>query len=195
VRKRLVTIVIAVLLLVGAALYLFPPSTPEPVYGGRKLSEWLPDYNYATTSERHLRAEDAVRHIGTNALPFLLNWIDYQDTTAMTQARRAYNEVQHTTRRGRFWYNNRKERAYQAAHAIVTLGPEANATVPLLSRMLTADGDDRSRNAAYTLAHLGTNGVPPLQAALTNTNSNVRKVATNALQRMAAEAHTNAPPN
>jgi len=170
VRKRHVTILASLLLLIGVALYLFSLSTPEPVYGGRKLSDWLHDYNFATTSERHIRAEDAVRHIGTNALPFLLNWIDYKGMGVMTQPRTVYNEVQNKTGRGPFWEDTRKERAYRAAKAIASLGPEAKAAVPLLSTMLNADGE-RSFLAANTLAHLGTNGLPPLLAEIANTNA------------------------
>src|SRR5215831_8047681 len=195
-RKQQTIILVAVLILAAAGLYLAWPSRPkpaEPVYGGRKLSDWLPDYNYAPDSERHPRAEDAVRHIGTNALPFLLRWTDHQDTAVATQVRRAYNGVQHATGRGRFWENNRKERAYQAAKAILTLRPEAYAAVPFLTRMFTGEGDDRKHNAAFALAHMGTNGLAPLSAALTNTNPDVRKVATNAFQRIAAEAPGNSP--
>jgi hypothetical protein len=167
--KRRIIILVTVLILAGVGLYLLPSSTPEPMYGGRKLSDWLADYNFASISERHVRAEDAVRHMGTNALPSLLNWINYKGMGVMTHPREVYNEVQHTIGRGPFWGDRRKERAYQAAYAIATLGGEAKSAVPVLTRMLNGDGD-RSFLAANALAHLGTNGLPPLLAALMNTN-------------------------
>jgi hypothetical protein len=52
---------------------------PEPTYNGRRLSEWLKDYR---RPERNggmpTEAELAVRLIGTNALPSLLEWIRYE---------------------------------------------------------------------------------------------------------------------
>jgi len=52
---------------------------PEPMYKGRTLSAWL--RRYSQTSDRpddNAAAADAVRHIGTNAIPYLLQWMDWR---------------------------------------------------------------------------------------------------------------------
>jgi len=54
----------------------------EPSYGESGLSEWVaicdsgPSRVYS--ADEWDMADDAIRHIGTNSLPLLLAWIDYQ---------------------------------------------------------------------------------------------------------------------
>ena len=45
----------------GSAVVLLP--SREPVYGGKKLSEWVCRYKRGANVEL---AEDAIRHVGTN---------------------------------------------------------------------------------------------------------------------------------
>ena len=63
--------------LVGISVIALWPEEREPEYSGKRLSEWLePTLNYPAANE-NIRAqmepaEAAVRHIGTNALPYIL---------------------------------------------------------------------------------------------------------------------------
>ena len=54
----------------------------EPAYEGKKLSEWVKAIGTIGSGEGRdrgrMEAEKAVRHIGTNALPWLLKWIRYE---------------------------------------------------------------------------------------------------------------------
>jgi hypothetical protein len=50
------------------------PREPEPEYNGVTLSKWLERYNNGNNAETTV----AIQHIGTNALPFLLRWIQYE---------------------------------------------------------------------------------------------------------------------
>src|SRR5947208_5523038 len=55
------------------------PTEREPAYGGKKLREWL--NLYVQSPDRFTdgqEAAEAVRHIGTNALPWLLKWTNYE---------------------------------------------------------------------------------------------------------------------
>ena len=58
------------------------PREREPEYGGKKLSEWLTQYSKGVSREglapEAREAAGAVRHIGTNALPWLLRWVRYE---------------------------------------------------------------------------------------------------------------------
>ena len=77
-RKRATIISLAILLISVGTCVLWP-TKPEPSYRGRRLSEWLPGYNAAATANELARTEEAIRHIGTNGLPFLLEWINYEE--------------------------------------------------------------------------------------------------------------------
>ena len=73
-RKRLILgIGICFLVLVAAGFVLWPRET-EPMYQGKSLSEWANAYQgYSDPS-----APEALQSIGTNALPYLLRWIQYE---------------------------------------------------------------------------------------------------------------------
>ena len=51
----------------------------EPVYGGKRLGLWLQDCSAIPSNQAgYGEARHALRHIRTNALPFLLEWIRYE---------------------------------------------------------------------------------------------------------------------
>jgi hypothetical protein len=49
------------------------------VYQGKKLSEWLQVWSVSGSRVEADEAEAAVHAMGTNALPFLLKWVTYQN--------------------------------------------------------------------------------------------------------------------
>jgi hypothetical protein len=63
-RRCVIVTILNVCLLGVVAMNVWPW---EPVYQGRKLSKWL--------EHSGEEADNAVRHIGTNALPYLVRWI------------------------------------------------------------------------------------------------------------------------
>jgi len=71
-RRRLFIIIFSVLAAVILVFSLWPRER-EPKYNGVTLSKWLERYN-----DNKPQAAEAIRHIGTNALPFLLRWIQYE---------------------------------------------------------------------------------------------------------------------
>src|SRR4051812_47188734 len=64
---------IGAVLLLAVLVAIVWPGEKEPEYQGKKLSYWLE----ITTHEEYVEAREAVRQIGTNALPLLLKWIRY----------------------------------------------------------------------------------------------------------------------
>ena len=78
VRRRWV-ISLAAVVVAAIMVIAFWPGAREPEYQGKKLSEWLEPYAAAATTPDSILKSDsdvqAVRHIGTNALPFLVKWI------------------------------------------------------------------------------------------------------------------------
>jgi hypothetical protein len=75
-RAKTTFLAIAAFSLTMAALVSLRPS--EPVYRGKPLTQWLapslsnPDRGATEWGARSLEADEAVRHVGTNAVPTLL---------------------------------------------------------------------------------------------------------------------------
>jgi hypothetical protein len=56
----------------------------EPRYKGRRLSRWLALYSDSLATEslgKRQEAEHAVRQIGTNAIPNLLKWLQFESSS------------------------------------------------------------------------------------------------------------------
>jgi hypothetical protein len=82
-RKRL-GIAFGVVLLTVAGIIaglIWFANTRDPVYQGKPLSAWLEAYNDnpPPSATRH-EADEALRHLGTNALPALLRRMRAKDT-------------------------------------------------------------------------------------------------------------------
>src|SRR5438309_3917153 len=83
-RRTIWVAATAVVALIMAGFVLWP-AEPEPTYQGKKLSHWLipgPTFSTAmsgrTITWRTAPNRDALEHIGTNTLPFLLKWLHYE---------------------------------------------------------------------------------------------------------------------
>src|SRR3954447_7784619 len=72
-----VIIGILALMLCAFLAMVFWPEKPEPVYKGKKLSEWVISTG---TSPASFFNREALREIGTNGIPFYLKWIRYERT-------------------------------------------------------------------------------------------------------------------
>lgn len=83
-RKRGVYLIVVGLVIVGMFVLVFRNGESEPEYGEKKLSEWVEGYENAIVTAKYGdmtewdRTDAAVRHIGTNALPFLRQWFRYE---------------------------------------------------------------------------------------------------------------------
>src|SRR5947209_15928662 len=82
--RRVLLPIFGALLLVGLAVLVWPREN-EPAYQGRSLSDWLAVYEKAKASDASAsdiqegeKATNAVRAMGTNAVPILLQWMDHQ---------------------------------------------------------------------------------------------------------------------
>src|SRR6185436_7866661 len=73
-RKRLVIVSAAAVVMAVIVSIAFWPRPKEAEYQGKKLSEWL----RALRNPESEDATNAVLAIGTNALPFLVKWVQYE---------------------------------------------------------------------------------------------------------------------
>ena len=134
---------------------------PEPTYNGQPLSYWVPRCNRTEV------ARDAVRHIGTNALPSLLEWIRYSPEPPAWRVKMVTalpwlpQRVQGFIR-GRIDVRSQSLCTY-APFAFRDLGTNATAAIPELTALaLNTHKPERARRAAEALGLIGTNALPAL---------------------------------
>ena len=130
-RRNFVLAILFVLLMVGLAV-AFRPKTekPEPVYKGRRLSQWAE----ATEQRRVSAAEmaDVIKAMGTNGIPTYIDWIGYSPG-AMERAKVYLAAI------SRRWLHSKwdpseqyKLRARAGLSALVSLGEKAEPAIPQL---------------------------------------------------------------
>ena len=136
-----------------------PPK--EPTYNGQPLSYWVSRCN------RTEIARDAVRHIGTNALPSLLQWIHNNPEPAAWRTKLVTalpwlpQRVQGFIR-GRIDVRSHSL-CHDAPYAFRDLGTNAAAAIPELTALaLNTHKPERARRAAEALGLIGTNALPAL---------------------------------
>ena len=159
---RRLLIALPIICAFGAALYVgFWPSheKPEPIYEGHSLSSLLIDYPSRRNQFEQDEIAGAVRHIGTNAVPFLVEWIRAKDGPI----RRAF--LNWTGRHPHFPLHPNSpayEKNMKALYGFLILGPIAKPAVPDLIE-LVQNGNPQQK--AFAVSSLGSIG-PPAKAAL-----------------------------
>jgi len=189
--RRLWLIFIGVLVLSALIVVVVRPDR-EPKYQGRSLSEWLarlaagPD---GDPPQQAQEAQQAIRHIGTNALPYLLEWVQYERPRWKSSLNRITGG-----RLGKYDllldYKN-EPRADQAAEAFLPLGPQACGAITRLLRLMNnTNRDDSVARAAIAIGNMGTNARPALPGLimlLTNQNDLTVECAIGALKELKLE--------
>lgn len=160
--KRFVAVVVLAFLVATSVAWLFLHRA-EPVYHGKPLTFWAQQYgsnNWSSRKELAREAELAVRQIGTNAIPFLLDLMQARDSDLKKGLR------QHLPRK---WHgllrlddNSGKVRR-MGAHGLAALGTNAPAAVPALIELARQHPDEDGRYiAVFALRTLG----PAAEAAI-----------------------------
>jgi hypothetical protein len=115
------------------------------------------------------RAEDAVRHIGTSAVPYLLVWMQYEPAAWRNTLNNS--ACLSKVRNWRILEDTRFIRQLGATLAFQTSLPGAEDAIPELGRMLNnAHTPESAERAVDVLAYLGGAGLPPMIEFLTNTH-------------------------
>jgi hypothetical protein len=183
-RRRRVFIVLAACILVGIGVVAIWPQEKEPEYNGKKLSEWMQPYDLRYSERRSIGrideigqklADDVVRHIGTNALPWMLKWIAYEPP-AWKEALGWIVWKMPATPAAWAWALRCRFPGYDpesyhsqaiARTAFKILGPEAVPAAPALARIARkARSEDRRSSAMYALSCIGRGALPVLTQAL-----------------------------
>jgi HEAT repeat protein len=164
-RWRKLLVPAAIFAAILAIILALPPQ--EPKYGGRTLSEWIRDSGPRLSPEPETaRAIEAVRHIGTNALPWLIEWLNYKEPPAWKLKLLAASAKLPPWLQNRVLPNFLLDRSYQvrrrlALDGFLILGPQASPAVPDLLKI-------RDPWSTGALESIGLASLEPTLGVLTN---------------------------
>lgn len=146
----------------------------EPLYQGKSLSEWL---ELAIPLEHRENAQEAIRQMGTNTLPFLRPMLRAHDS----RLKQKLMELAAKQSLIKFSFTPAMLLNCEAALGCQALGPVAEPAIPDLIALL---GSDWTGYAGWALAGIGPVSVQPLAKALGSTNQTIRTQAMQALARI-----------
>lgn len=141
----------------------------EPVCRGKRLSEWLEQWVSSGDENESRTAEAAIRQIGTNGIPLLLNWIQYEPRTGKGSMQSLVDKLPARLRSNRLIYhfmeNRTERRAVEAELGLGILGPQAAPAIPELTRLM--NNCAKTNCALSAMRSLGCIGSAALPALLT----------------------------
>ena len=164
---------------VAVTIFVLLTREHEPSYQGKCLTEWLvKERNGNFTIQSSPEANEAIRHIGTNALPYLVRWVDDNSSKGFKSL---VNKLPDAIKPMllRRWANDdfNGKRAASAALAFAQLGDEARFAIPELTAvmnnavMTNSATINASLRAIVALRGIGKSSIPALTAQLANTNA------------------------
>jgi hypothetical protein len=180
-RRRNVILGILALVVCGILAVLFWPERPEPVYKGRKLSEWV---SFAPRTTRQDETRLAIETIGTNGIPFYLEWMRYEPGHVK---RAEYKLMEYT----RSWFHlkwavsdTKFIRAQGACLALRALGERAEPAIPQLLAFATNTSptirplfEYQSDYGIVGLISIGRPAITAFLPLMTNADARVRSSA------------------
>ena len=178
-RKQRNLLFLSVCLLAALVLVAVPFRSREPRYQGHSLSYWLTLYGETLWHEGgDPKAKEAITHIGTNALPFFLEWIRHEPqpsgfrTAAGSFFRKVPNAITPEALVRWACEDEAESKAQDAMHAFALLGPQARTALPKLFKLMNdASATNASLRAALALAYIGKDALPLFLAQIANTNA------------------------
>jgi len=153
--------------LIGVLLHLVPSSS-EPEYQGRRLSVLLDELralNYSVRPDPRKQQVQAVRAIGTNAIPWLLTELESKGNRWYWQLNRVLQKQQLI----KYRFPDVNKRLARATLGFQVLGELAEPAIPRLLDLLQS----RPGYIPSALAGIGAPALPALARCLTNATSSV----------------------
>jgi HEAT repeats len=163
---------------------------PEPQYEGKRLTEWALEIDqgdffrmpaYQQHRQQDERAIAAIRHIGTNALPVVLELCRAKDSwfkRRLEEWSYRYNNYIYDNypSEGRFTFHITwaDDKHFAAINIVWALGSMTKPIIPDLIQLLQSRDPEIAENMMYALPGAGTNAIPPLIKLLNSPDKNVR---------------------
>ena len=167
-RKRTRNLLITLLMCLLGAITFAAFRLHEPSFQGKPLASWLKNLDDQNPGPENNRAEDAVRHMGRDAIPYIIDILERRESSRSQRLLR-WAIAHHLVKPP---YVPVIESQHHAVLACYVLGPEAKPAVPALVALLN-DGF-RFGYVGTALGRIGSAAVIPLIGSLTNTNFMVR---------------------
>lgn len=175
---------LVVSMVVIAFVIVYKVQTREPVFEGKRLSEWLEDRDLNVLEpEPDQRAKEVIRQMGTNALPFLVRELHAKDSWLKSKMLKLTPKPLLGRMPSSVFAHVRRQRAVAGFRA---LGPLARPALPELSDLL--NDKELTSYAARAIVQLGRDAFPPLIIALTNREPAVRNAAAEGLYWLKSDA-------
>jgi len=171
------------LLAVAVGLVVFAlvrPVAREPVYRGRPLQEWLEELVELVPSNNHHKfyaAQEAIRAMGTNSLPFLIRYLRSKDPPFNRQWVRLKVHLGLPRTGGDYaWLWQ-----CRAATACGELGQEGAAAIPAMTEAM--NDPSVAQTVAFALSRMLPKSAPVLTNVLATGNVWARSGAAGALEK------------
>ena len=178
--------------LAGLAIYFLFPG--EPVYHGKRLHAWVADLHPRVGEAKQQEAELALRAIGTNAVPYLLELLEHREPPLLRELRGFSQRTKTFLRMDSDFelpWVAAMERDLQLSAAFAALGPSARPAFPALTNLLLRP--ETASVSASALARIGPEAFGPLTRALESPLAEVRAAAAGALGTMPGDLATIIP--
>jgi hypothetical protein len=173
-----------ILLAASLVLGAFTLSAAEPEYDGKKFGSWVREFRQTGNLENRQHARDAIRQIGTNALPFLLEEISGLGAAWKADLTNFVNS------------QPMLERTMNVRFAFEALGEVAEPAWENLMSMMNKEEGFYADTAAYALTQINPKRAAPLLSGLiikTNRSNFVRCAAINNLFFVGTNANIAVP--
>jgi HEAT repeats len=158
------TALIALAIIGAAFIWWIRPQESEPTYRGKPLSFWVISERYGKSRgyglEHDIGQREAIRAIGTNALPFLTRWMQLN---AAPWTRYVRGLVPDLTR-----FDHTKELADGAIGAFEILGSSASPAIPELVQLARGTDLYTAERALFCIEATGPPGISIVLDVLTN---------------------------
>jgi HEAT repeat protein len=164
-RTSIIRILIAVL---ACPLAVISAQSGEPTCNGKSLSEWLLDLHGEASSGKV--AEEAVRQIGTNALPTLLDMAGATDRNAKGVLAKLQNKQLQEVYKSK--EANVEDLRNLAVDGFAILGTNATPAIPQLTKLIR--GPETRLQAMRALTKVGPGGFSVLTNALADKDDEFR---------------------
>lgn len=163
----------------------------EPEFEGKKLSEWVEMYPIWGSPGDRARAEAGVRGIGTNAVPFLLRWLAYEQPPWRARFNNTVNKLA-SRLRFRHYISDTQERrrAFASMLALMSLGPAAHGAVNKLAHVMYDPKTTTSAGCALSVLDVlvmksgDRRLIPVLKEMLEDPNPKIREFAAHGLRKI-----------
>src|SRR5215831_14686309 len=138
--------------MLGAAWLVLSRGESEPVFQGRRLSDWLEDFDHWNGTDTNAPAVVAIRALGTNAIPALVRMSLWRDSRIKD---RVSVEFEKHPNLMRYRYTIAARRWARAGQALSVMGEPARAAVPYYLQALTNRDAVTRRGALNALGSIG----------------------------------------